>query len=79
MESAWIIDPEHSPAVTRVVCFKGMEAQLGPAGLLPGVITSLLKSVAIPELSTQSLGHGKIIAARADVEVWQRGECLPRP
>lgn len=63
MESAWIIDPEHSPEVTWVACSKGMQAQLGPAGLLSGVVTSLLRLVAIPELSTQSLGHCKITAS----------------
>lgn len=63
VESAWTKDPEHSPAVTRVVCSRAMPAQLGLAGLSPGVITSLLRSVAIPELGTQSPGHDELIAA----------------
>lgn len=46
-----------------VVCSKSMQAQLRPAGLLPGVITSLLSLVAIPGLNIHSLGHGKVTAS----------------
>lgn len=42
---------------------QGYAVHLGPAGFSPGVITFLLRSVAIPELGTQSPGHGELIAA----------------